>query len=211
MGVMIVVCFDYANANFKTIPGISYDIERISGRCFSNNFNIKIFRDTDENEIIDTLKRGEFDALYFSGHGVHGGILFPSGYVIPIDDIIAPCPCPYPYLGTNAGKYRLFIFDCCDTRNNTLPYKLCDGKFRLTDPAKRIFRNQDILIITSSNRKQNSVATKKGSKFSKSFTECLSRGTTDLRKIKDEVTSKTSKHNQNMSVYSSRIDRLEIF
>lgn len=190
---MIVICFDYNKVNFKSIPGIDADIRRVK-RYFSKFFAIEIFKDEDSNKAKDAIIKNNFDAFYFSGHGACGNILFPDGGTISINELIC-----------QISRKTILIFDCCDTGDNSLPFKICRGKFRLTNPSSRLFRNTEILLIASANRRQKTVANKYGSKFTRLFIECLIGGVTNLGEIKQKI-SEQNVREQNVSIYCSKCD-----
>ena len=115
-------------------------------------------------EIIDILKRGVQDnklIIYYSGHGVKDSMVMPDKTLLQFIDFrdnILNIVGPYVEI--------FWILDCCNPNGLHLPYKLEENSFVLS-PSKVECVSQPILLITSSEASEKSIATKSGSVFSR--------------------------------------------
>lgn len=114
--------------------------------------------------IITVLRPGVSDGkliIYYSGHGVKDSIVMPDRTLLPFvdfrDNILSNLD---PYVEI------FWILDCCNPNGLHLPYKLEGNRFTLS-PTKIQCVTQPILLITSSEANEKSIATKSGSIFSR--------------------------------------------
>lgn len=130
----------------------------------------------DESSLLSTienfLKKGIPDnklVIYYTGHGVKDCLVMPNRNLLPIiefrDTILN---------NINHDVEIFFILDCCNPSGMNLPYKLVRNEFSLS-PKKIECVLQPILMITSSEHNEKSVATKFGSLFSRNLFKILSR------------------------------------
>lgn len=123
------------------------------------------------DDIIKILTLGIPDnklIIYYSGHGVKDSMVMPDRTLLPFidfrDNILS-------YL--NPYVEIFWILDCCNPNGMNLPYKLDGNRFVLS-PTKIQFVTQPILLITSAETNEKSVATKSGSIFSRYLFNLLS-------------------------------------
>lgn len=99
--------------------------------------------------------------IYYSGHGVKDSMVMPDRTLVPFIDF-----------RDNILKILdlyveiFWILDCCNPNGLHLPYKLDNNTFILS-PSKIECVLQPILLITSSEASEKSIATKAGSVFSR--------------------------------------------
>lgn len=116
------------------------------------------------NKIINILTMDIPDnklVIYYSGHGVKDSMVMPDRTLLPFvdfrDNILQVL---YPYVEI------FWILDCCNPNGLHLPYKL-EGNTFILSPTKIECISQPILLITSSEANEKSIATKAGSVFSR--------------------------------------------
>ena len=97
--------------------------------------------------------------IYYSGHGVKDCMVMPDHSVLPFidfrDDILNSLN-PYVEL--------FWILDCCNPNGLHLPYRLSHNSFTLSN-SKIVCVTQPIILITSSESSEKSIATRFGSIF----------------------------------------------
>ena len=129
-------------------------------------------------EAVNILERGIPDkklVIYYSGHGVKDSMVMPDRTLLPFvdfrDNILKNIDC----------DVEIFcILDCCNPSGMHLPYKLINNEFVLS-PTKIECVSQPILLITSSETNEKSIATKSGSVFSRHLFRILTRmGSDDI-------------------------------
>lgn len=121
--------------------------------------------------IIRILTLGVSDnklVIYYSGHGVKDSMVMPSKTLLSFVDFkenILNSLNPYVEI--------FWILDCCNPNGLHLPYKLDGNAFALS-PSKIECVLQPILLITSAEATEKSIATKLGSVFSRHLFRLLS-------------------------------------
>lgn len=107
--------------------------------------------------------------IYYSGHGVKDSMVMPDRTLLPFIDF------RNNILEILESYAELFwILDCCNPNGLHLPYKL-DGNNFMLSPTKIECVSQPILLITSSEVNEKSIATKSGSVFSRHLFRLLSQ------------------------------------
>lgn len=99
--------------------------------------------------------------IYYSGHGVHNSMILPNKSrlaFIDFRDRVLDLLQPYVEI--------FWILDCCNPNGFHLPYKLEGNTFSLSNFKIECVR-QPILLLTSSEPNEKSIATKSGSIFSR--------------------------------------------
>lgn len=130
--------------------------------------------------IIRILRLGVPDnklVIYYSGHGVKDSIVMPDRTLLPFVDFrdnILNVLDPYVEI--------FWILDCCNPNGLHLPYKLEGNQFVLS-PTKIECVPQPILLITSSEINEKSIATKFGSVFSRHLFRLLTMLNSDEEPI----------------------------
>ncbi|CAH6420192.1 Caspase [uncultured virus] len=107
--------------------------------------------------------------IYYSGHGVKDSMVMPNRTLLSFVDFrdnILNVLDPYVEL--------FWILDCCNPNGLHLPYKL-EGNTFVLSPTKIECVLQPILLITSSEAKEKSIATKSGSVFSRHLFKILTQ------------------------------------
>lgn len=117
--------------------------------------------------------------IYYSGHGVNNNMLMPNNTYLSFNDFKNVI-----LSNTNSSVEIFLILDCCNPNGLSLPYKLDDNYFKLVNDPNKLFNNIDfishsILLITSANENEKSLATIYGSVFSKILFEILINMNTD--------------------------------
>jgi hypothetical protein len=127
-------------------------------------------------EIIRILRLGIPDnklIIYYSGHGVKDSMVMPDRTLLPFVDFrdnISNALDPYVEI--------FWILDCCNPNGLHLPYKLEGNQFILS-PCQVQCVSQPILLVTSSEANEKSIATKSGSVFSRHLFRLLTAMNTD--------------------------------
>lgn len=107
--------------------------------------------------------------IYYSGHGVKDSMVMPDKSLFPFvdfrDAILDLLP---PYVEI------FWILDCCNPNGLHLPYKLNNNRFTLSE-SKIQCVSQPILLITSSDPNEKSIATKFGSIFTRHLFRILNQ------------------------------------
>lgn len=99
--------------------------------------------------------------VYYSGHGKQESFVLPNDTKVSFMDI------RNEILGNVGRRDEVFwIMDCCNPNGLRLPYKLHENFFSLGADAFDCV-SQDMILLTSSNSKEKSAATKYGSVFSR--------------------------------------------
>lgn len=128
-------------------------------------------------EIIRILKLGIPDnklIIYYSGHGVKDSMVMPDRTLLPFVDFrdnILNILDPYVEI--------FWILDCCNPNGLHLPYKLEGNQFVLS-PCQVQCVSQPVLLITSSEASEKSIATKSGSVFSRHLFRLLTAMNADV-------------------------------
>jgi len=150
--------------------------------------------------------------IYYSGHGVKDSLVMPNKDLLPfigLRDIVA----------SNISSYTetFWILDCCNPNGLHLPYRLDNNMFILSSTKIECVL-QPMLLITSSEAQEKSVATKYGSIFSRNLfhllkslneSEKLSHKNRNLKRLIGNISSLIRKmhtgYAQTVSVYSSYV------
>lgn len=152
--------------------------------------------------------------IYYTGHGVKDSIVLPNKTLLPFIDFrncILNKLNPYVEI--------FWILDCCNPNGLHLPFKLYDTQYSLSSSKVECVSNP-ILLITSSEPEEKSVATCYGSIFSRHLFRLLlhinnsthsniGHKNRNLRRLIGNLSSSIRKmntgYNQTVSVYSSYI------
>lgn len=125
-----------------------------------------------QNSILKILSAGIPDnkvIIYYSGHGVKDSMVMPDRTLLPFIDFRDNI------LSTLNPCVELFwILDCCNPNGIHLPFKLEKNSFVLSS-SKIECVLQPILLITSSEAQEKSIATKSGSVFSRHLFRMLAQ------------------------------------
>jgi hypothetical protein len=105
--------------------------------------------------------------IYYTGHGVKKSMMMPNKTLLPFIDFRDNL---LKFLDSYTEIF--WILDCCNPNGLHLPYKLEGNAFTLS-PTKIECVTQPILLITSSEANEKSIATKTGSVFSYHFFRIL--------------------------------------
>lgn len=162
--------------------------------------------------IIKILENLLFDdklVIYYTGHGHKSAMVMPDKSSLPfveLRDIVTNLTPP---------KLEIFwILDCCNPNGMCLPFVFNKGEFRLTSTelSSLYFVSQPILLITSSNNEEKSLATNHGSLFSRYLFNILNNmgnSNRNLRKLINNLSSSIKKmctgYSQTVSIYSSYV------
>ncbi|MFK5971458.1 MAG: hypothetical protein QM487_15260 [Candidatus Marithrix sp.] len=196
--------------------------QSIKKRIVSNDiFNIfdittvNIIKDKDEfiDKLSSLCNLNDDNIIYFTGHADSGKMILPNNNKISFVDFknIISNNCPY-----NSDIF--IIMDCCSAEGLFLQYKLQNNSFILKED--RSYVSQKVLLITSSNYDQKSIATKYGSVFSQVLFEQLYKisfnpkniSILELRNnISKQIKNKYPKYNQSVSIYSSEIIETDLW
>ena len=121
-------------------------------------------------QIVKIFKSGIPDnklILYYSGHGIKDSIVMPDRNLLSFikfrDCVVNSLP---------SYTEIFWILDCCNPKILNLPYKLEGNSFVLSSEKIECV-SQPILLITSSNSGEKSIATKVGSLFSRYLFQIL--------------------------------------
>jgi hypothetical protein len=111
--------------------------------------------------LIKTGVRNNKLVIYFTGHGVRTCLVMPNKSLLSFVDF-------RDNLLDNLEPYTeiFWILDCCNPSGLHLPYRL-DGNLFVLSQGKIECVSQPILLITSSEPDEKSIATKSGSLFSR--------------------------------------------
>ena len=118
----------------------------------------KIFnREIEDNKLV----------IYYSGHGVKESMILPDRSTIPFTEL-------RDHILNNIASYVevFWILDCCNPNGLHLPCKLVENRFEIS-PHKVDYMTQPILLITSSEPQEKSIATKAGSVFTRHLFKIL--------------------------------------
>lgn len=165
----------------------------------------------------DALKRisllDERLIVYYSGHGVKDSMVLPDHKLfayVNFRNLIINNVCEYEEI--------FWIMDCCNPHGLNFPYVLKGNTFVLNKGNFECF-TQPILLITSSNSEQKSVATRNGSLFTRhlfrllkqldKYNTTVNTNNRNLLRITRDLVSSIRKMypdaDQNVSIYSSYI------
>lgn len=163
----LILCFMYNNK--KMLPSAHKDLENVIEFCKKMNIIYDIIKDFgDDNNYIDEetlIKKSKYFAkqiekniiIYYSGHSVNGNILLPCGQEYNIENM-------YNIITMHEKKNMVWIMDCCGGINLKLPYMIKNGKFVLSPFDKKYYNNQ-MLVITSCDCNEKTIADSNGSIF----------------------------------------------
>lgn len=118
--------------------------------------------------------------IYYSGHGVKDSMVMPDNSNIPfikLRDMITGAVGPFTEI--------FWILDCCNPNGLHLPYKLHGNGFTLSS-SKIACVSQPILLITSAEENEKSVATEYGSFFSRHLFHVLTKLNLSIKQPKWE-------------------------
>ena len=113
--------------------------------------------------------------IYYSGHGINNNMLMPNNSYLSFDNFKSVI------LSNIPSSVEIFcILDCCNPNGLSLPYKLDNNYFKLVNNFDNIndkidFIQHSMLLITSANENEKSLATIYGSVFSKFLFEILTQ------------------------------------
>jgi len=120
--------------------------------------------------IIKILEKGVPDnkvIIYYSGHGIKESMVMPDRTLLPFIDFRDNI------LSTLKYDTEIFwILDCCNPNGLYLPFNLNGNRFILSSSKIKCV-SQPILLITSSESHEKSIATKFGSIFSRHLFDIL--------------------------------------
>lgn len=164
---------------------------------------------SDRDSLIDTLYQLDFvdDKLivYYSGHGEYKSVVTPDHKTVEFNffrELIL--------IGCLEFQEIFWIMDCCNPNGFNLPFILDNDSFHLSKGEINCV-TQPILLITSSNSQEKSMATSNGSIFSRNLFKILSKndGNRNLQRIRRELMSSIRKvytsTEQSVSIYSSYV------
>ena len=143
--------------------GIFKFCDSITDRCGGKSEGKIRGSETLLTSVEDILGRGVPDnklIIYYSGHGAKDSMVMPDRTLLPFIDF------RNSILGVLDPYVEIFcILDCCNPGGLHLPYKLNNNAFVLS-PTKIECITQPMILITSSEVSEKSIATKMGSVFS---------------------------------------------
>ncbi len=143
--------------------------------------------------------------FYYTGHAKDGDFLLPNGEMIKtseVRDIFREC--------TSSTSDIFAMIDCCHADGFSLPYRLTphrgNYRYRLSTGANE-FPSQRIICFSSSSPDEKSVATKRGSIFTRKFCKMLEDKNRNISNLLASVSeSQMKSHQQTMTVHSSYPD-----
>lgn len=167
---------------------------------------------SNRNDLCTSIKKIFNDAtptdgkiiIYYTGHGIKESLIAPDGSLLPFVDF-------RDIITDNASPYaEIFcILDCCNPNGMHLPYKLVNNQFVLSSYKVECIK-QPMLLITSSEMHEKSIAKRSGSIFSHYLFELLSTLTNrNLTKLLLSLSNSIKKidtgHPQTVTIYSSYV------
>ena len=167
----IYILTDIKSANIDDLNGaINENIADANIMSFYED-NIEVIIRT-EDDFRRALTLNIIDSkliVYYSGHGVKDSMILPDQSLFPFvhfRNLI---------LGNLDDSVEIFwILDCCNPNGMYLPFKLNNNSFMLSS-YKVEYVTQKILLITSSEINEKSIATKLGSLFSRNLFYLLTK------------------------------------
>jgi hypothetical protein len=127
--------------------------------------------------------------IYYSGHGINNNMLMPNNTYLSFDNFKSLI-----LSDISSSVEIFFILDCCNPNGLSLPYKLDDNYFKLVN-NNIDFIPHSMLLITSSNENEKSLATIYGSVFSKFLFEILTQMNTEYPLTMTDDKILINKHN----------------
>lgn len=121
---------------------------------------------------LDTILRKPSSKLiiYYTGHGLKNGIELPDHSLMSFNDFRDQI------LKDIEPEVEIFwILDCCNPDGLSLPYQLKNNQFIFNSGDHHYYGPHRILLITSANPHEKSVATKMGSLFTRYLFQILSK------------------------------------
>lgn len=217
----------YILTDIKKINDIDICNNAISEKYISDDIfsfihlnNIHIINNSDD--LIENIKniiiKHSHDNLviYYTGHGINASILLPNNDLFVINNL------KYLLCELLSNYSNIFwIMDCCNPNALYLPFYFNYDHWELRDD-KIEYITQPIILITSSEEYEKSLATKCGSLFSKTLFKILKdmndieninpmeipvKNNRNLNRLLANIKSSMFKnvynHNQTISLYSS--------
>lgn len=152
------------------------------------------------NKIINILHVGIPDnklIIYYSGHGIKDSMVMPDRTLLSFvnfrDNILQILN---PYIEI------FWVLDCCNPNGLHLPYKL-EGNTFILSPSKIECISQPILLITSSEANEKSIATKAGSVFSRHLFRLLTLLNSDDKTVTLSL-KPSGRYRLNIPTYKNR-------
>lgn len=159
------------------------------------------------NTIIKILNNSVSDGktiIYYTGHGIQESLKMPDDSLFPFvhfrDTIIQ-----------NLSSYNeiFCVLDCCNPNGMHLPYKLINNQFKLSSSKVNCIK-QPMMLITSAESHEKSIAKRSGSIFSCHLFRLLTDvNNRNLKRMLGLLTSSIRKmetgFSQTVSIYSSYI------
>lgn len=140
--------------------------------------------------IVEIIGNGIVDnklIIYYSGHGVKDCIVMPDRSLLPFIDFRENI------LNVLNQHVEIFcILDCCNPNGMYLPYKLVGNGFGLSSTKIKCI-SQPMILITSSESYEKSIATKEGSVFSRHLFRILTRLFIDEKKLLSSISINSKK------------------
>jgi hypothetical protein len=172
-----VVKYKIADKNILTF----YD-DILTGNSSKNNIKDSLTLLNSLNRILSLDIPDNKLIIYYSGHGVKDSMIMPNKSLLSFIDFrdhVINLLKPYVEI--------FWILDCCNPNGLQLPYKLTGNTFALSSSQIK-FVTQPILLITSSESNEKSIATKFGSVFTRHLFRILNQLNIDMdRKFKKRI------------------------
>lgn len=131
--------------------------------------------------ILDKARSHHKMVIYYTGHGLQNGL--ENGIKLPDSTLMSFNEFRNHILSNIYIQVEIFwILDCCNPNGLSLPYQLRNNQFMFKDVSNNISSNiyygmHRILLITSANPDEKSVATKTGSLFTRYLFKILTNMT----------------------------------
>lgn len=143
-------------------------------------------------KVLITKQESKKICIYYTGHGEDGSILLPNSEKIDLSELQEHI---YSFFSEQTEFF--WILDCCYPGNMNLPYKLEKNQFKFQGLASRFLTNPT-LVLSSSETKEPSVATKYGSLFTRFLAN-------DLSNMSRPIIKNKNKYNRNLRRICSRL------
>ena len=151
--------------------------------------------------------QGKFDnklIIYYSGHGLDESIILPSGEHFLFKDF-------RDMIIQKLDKFVeiFWILDCCNPNGLYLPYKLTNNMFKLSSTKIQCVTNP-IILITSSEMNEKSIATGMGSIFTRNLFKYLTNMKNRnmqilVNSLRIEMNKIKTGYMQTVSIYTSYV------
>jgi hypothetical protein len=205
------------------ISHILTDIKQFTPQTTSNFPKVNIIMDSNSLRLaLKSINIPPDDKLfvYYSGHGLVKSIILPDASVMLYRELKN-----LVLANTRSTTEIVWISDCCNSDNLSLPYKLICNNFILSSKSIE-FISQKLLLITSSDTSEKAIATREGSLFTHYLFEFLHNISNtkpmpyitlplplavnkNLSRFKGKISSKirslNTGYSQTISIYSSYI------